>query len=167
MRIVVRRSAVNQTKIESEESLAHEIDVGDVYAVLYAAGETELADMLTRNLGPQDACYLAGLIRRLIRRGGRRSAFRDYRAAVRSQDAARLGLVAMWYERVGRTNCRAWADLREGIAAAAPALSLVAPAIPVKGEYTQLVPTDAPTSEQRRKLMPDWLDAPENSVWSA
>lgn len=167
MRIVVRRSAVTQTKIECEESLANEIDVGEVYAALYAAGETDLADMLTRNLGPQDARDLAGLLRRLIRKGGRRGAFRDYRAALCPQDASRLGLVAMWYERVGRANCRAWADLREGIGSATPALSLIAPAIPAKGEDTQLNPTDALTSEQGRTLMPDWLDAPENSVWSA
>lgn len=166
MRIVVRRSAVRVTKVECEESLADTIDVGDVYAMLYKVGETDLADRLTQNLGPQEARDLAILLRRLIRRGGRRSAFHDYRAAVTSQDAARLGLVAMWYERIGRAGCRAWADLREGTAPATPALTLVETAASTN-ERAGSASTGTRGPGERQGLMPEWLDAPESSIWSA
>ncbi len=162
MKIMIRRSAVAATKAESEESLAESIEIGDVHALLYERGNGDLADALTAHLSSREVCVVADQLRSLARRGSRAGLFRDYRAALRSDEAARLGLVAMWYERVGRAGCRAWADLREG-AQTAPPLTLL-PAVPTDATMPSNSASARPTGVG---IMPDWLDAPTDSVWSA
>src|SRR5947209_4853401 len=102
MNIVIRRSAVVVQTVENEESLAEDIDVGHVHTLLYERQEFDLADMLTAHLEPQNALDVAARLRRVVRRGIRGRLFRDYRTGLSPWDAEWIGLVATWYERVGR-----------------------------------------------------------------
>lgn len=165
MKIVIRRSAMTATRVESEESLAEFIEIGDVHALLYERGDGDLADALTAHLGPREARTVADRLRSLARRESRSGLFRDYRAALRPDGAARVGLVAMWYERAGRAGCRAWADLREELHEAAP-VALVPAAIDI--EPGARTPSGAVSGRPHGAgIMPEWLDAPDTSVWSA
>jgi len=162
MKIVIRRSAMTATKAENEESLAESIEIGDVHTLLYERGEGDLADALTAHLGPREARAVADQLRTLARHGRKVGLFRDYRAALRPDEAARLGLVAMWYERVGRAGCHVWADLRESVETVTP-LTLL-PTV----EASAMMPSTGASAQSRGAgIMPDWLDAPTDSVWSA
>jgi hypothetical protein len=168
MNIVIRRSAVVMPTVENEESLAEDIDVGDVHALLYGHGEIDLADRLLAHLGPQDALDVAVRLRRVVRRGIRGRRFRDYRIRLSPSDAERIGLVATWYERVGQAGCRTWADLRATTKAATRPLSLLGAAGLGAGERLPWESQTRPSSgEKRTGIMPEWLDAPDTSVWSA
>ncbi len=162
MTIVIRRSAVAAATAESEESLAESIEIGDVHALLYERGDGELADALTAHLASREARAVADRLRVLARQGRKIGLFRDYRAALCPDEAARLGLVAMWYERAGRAGCRVWADLREGTHTAHP-LTLL-PASETMARATSDGGSARPTDAG---IMPNWLDAPADSVWSA
>ncbi len=162
MKIVIRRSAMTATKAEREESLAESIEIGDVHTLLYERGEGDLADALTAHLGPREACTVADQLRSLARHGRKVGLFRDYRAALRPDEAARLGLVAMWYARVGRAECRVWADLRESVQLVTP-LTL----LPTAETGATMPSTGASAHPTGAGIMPDWLDAPTDSVWSA
>ncbi len=161
MKIVIRRSPM-VTKAEREESLAESIEIGDVHALLYERGEGDLADALTAHLGPRETCTVAARLRSLARHGRKAGLFRDYRAALRPDEAARLGLVAMWYERVGHAGCRVWADLRESVETVTP-LTL----LPTVETGATMPSTGASAQSTGAGIMPDWLDAPADSVWSA
>ncbi len=162
MKIVIRRSAMAATKTENEESLAESIGISDVHALLYERGEGNLADALTAHLGPREACTVADQLRSLARHGRKAGLFRDYRAALRPDEAARLGLVAMWYERVGRAGCHVWADLRESVDTVTP-LTL----LPTVETSATMPSTGVAAQSTGAGIMPDWLDAPTDSVWSA
>src|SRR5207253_3634222 len=112
MMVVMRRSDATATA-ESAESLAESMVIDDVHALLYRRGAIDLADALVATCGPAEACAVAQRLRRLVRRATRRHYFRDYRTALRPEEAARLGLIALWYERAGQAGCRLWADLSD------------------------------------------------------
>jgi len=162
MKIVIRRSAMAATKAENEESLAESIEIGDVHNLLYERGEGDLADALTAHLGSREACAVADQLRSLARHGRKAGLFRDYRVALRPDEAARLGLVAVWYERVGRAGCRTWADLRESMETVT-SLTL----LPTVEASTTMPSTGVAAQPTGAGIMPDWLDAPTDSVWSA
>jgi hypothetical protein len=165
VQIIVHRSPV-ATTAESEESLAETIDAGYVHTLLYRRGESDLADALTTNLSPQEAIAVAGLLRGVLRRDTRASFLRPYRAILSPADAQTMGLVATWYERAGRAGCRVWADLRASTTVAvSPARREVADA-----GAEQIIPpqpVNTATTAERTGLMPDWLAAPETSIWHA
>ncbi len=160
MTIIIRRSTLGITTAESEDSLATSIEAGDIHAVLYAHGEVELAGRLVAHLGAQEAVDVAARLKRVVRRGGRSGLFRDYRTTLSPSDAARIGLVAAWYERAGHAGCRVWADLREG-AAPVQAPPESAPSFSDQGMRPQAGDTVA-----MRGLMPEWLAAPAGSIWA-
>ncbi len=162
MKIVIRRSAMAATKAEREESLTESIEIGDVHTLLYERGEGDLADALTAHLGSREACAVADQLRSLARHGRKAGLFRDYRVALRPDEAARLGLVAVWYERVGRAGCHVWADLRESVETVTP-LTL----LPTVETSATMPSTRVAAQATGAGIMPDWLDAPTDSVWSA
>lgn len=162
MKVVIQRS---EAAHESAESVVESIAIEDIHALLYRRGEIDVAEALTATLTPVEACAVAARLRRVIRRAARRRFFRDYRTALRPDEAARLGLIALWYERAGQAGCRVWADLRTDLAPA-PRLTLVGAPAP-EAEETEGVPSDDLAPPEPTRLMPEWLTAPESSVWSA
>jgi hypothetical protein len=164
VQIIVRRSPITTTA-ESEESLAETIDAGSIHTLLYRRGESALADVLTAHLSAQEAIGVAALLRRVLQRYTRVGFLRPYRALLSPADAQQMGLLATWYERAGRAGCRVWADLRTSTTVAAPprrhhetAGAEPEPSVPPP-------PAHPATTAERTALMPDWLDAPETSIW--
>jgi hypothetical protein len=163
VQIIVRRSPITTTA-ESKESLAETIDAGYIHTLLYRRGESALADALTAHLSAREAIVVAALLRRVLHRYTRVGFLRPYRAVLSPDDAQQMGLLATWYDRAGRAGCRVWADLRTSTVAVPPrrqretAGAEREPIVPLPPETTA-------TTAERTDLMPDWLDAPESSIW--
>jgi hypothetical protein len=163
VQIIVRRSRITTTA-ESEESLAETIDAGYIHTLLYRRGESALADALTAHLSAREAIVVAALLRRVLHRYTRVGFLRPYRAVLSPDDAQQMGLLATWYDRAGRAGCHVWADLRTSTVAVPPrrqretAGAEREPIVPLPPETTA-------TTAERTDLMPDWLDAPESSIW--
>ena len=164
MQIIVRRSPITTTA-ESDESLAETIDAGYIHTLLYRRGESALADALTAHLSAREAIVVAALLRRVLHRYTRVGFLRPYRAVLSPDDAQQMGLLATWYDRAGRAGCRVWADLRTSTTVAAPPRRHQET---VGAEPEPIVPpppANTATTAERTDLMPDWLDAPESSIW--
>jgi hypothetical protein len=163
MTLLRRRSAATAAG-DSAEDLAESIAVEDVYELLYRRGENDLAAAVITTLAPAEARAVAQRLRRLVRRATRCRFFRDYRTALRPKEAARLGLVALWSERASAAGCRVWADLRAE-PAPLPRRTLVG-AVTSEADETERARPDALAQSESARLMPEWLAAPESSVWS-
>jgi hypothetical protein len=163
VQIIVRRSRITTTA-ESEESLAETIDAGYIHTLLYRRGESALADALTAHLSAREAIVVAALLRRVLHRYTRVGFLRPYRAVLSPDDAQQMGLLATWYDRAGRAGCRVWADLRTSTVAVPPRRHQET----AGAEPEPIVPpplANTATTAERTDLMPDWLDAPESSIW--
>lgn len=169
MKVVIRRSAV-MTAENKAATLAESIAIDDIHTLLYQRGEIDLADALTASLEPDEARAVAVRLRHMVRHATRRRFFRDYRRALHADEAARLGLVALWYERAGQTGCHVWAELPGDPTAepvsSRPHLALVTTPL-AEGDDVAQASADALAAGASPRLMPDWLAAPESSVWSA
>jgi hypothetical protein len=85
--------------------------------------------------------------------------------SVTPQGGARRGLVGLWYERAGAAGCRVWTDLR---AEPAPVPRRTpGGAVTSEAEEAEGARPDALTQSESARLMPEWLAAPDSSVWSA
>jgi hypothetical protein len=164
VQIIVHRSPITTTA-ESEESLAETIDAGYIHTLLYRRGESELADALTAHLSAQEAVVVATLLRRVLHRYTRVGFLRPYRTVLSPGDAQKMGLLATWYERAGRAGCRVWADLRTGTTVAAPPRRDLETAGAEPEPIVPPPPANTATTAERTDLMPDWLNAPETSIW--
>jgi hypothetical protein len=117
------------------------------------------------HLSAREAIVVAALLRRVLHRYTRVGFLRPYRAVLSPDDAQQMGLLATWYDRAGRAGCRVWADLRTSTTVAAPPRRHQETA---GAEPEPIVPpplANTATTAERTDLMPDWLDAPESSIW--
>lgn len=143
-------------------------DAAPAYRVLRARQRHDLAAPLEHTLSPEECATLAAALYRYVSRETRSRFFRSYRALLPDDEAQALVYLAGWLRRAAQAGCRI---TRAPAASVSPPHSENVPAHPLPRPLAPSHLLDHEGQRERdhdgaRGIMPPWLQAPRDSVWS-